>query len=112
MSRKPAVVTVATRAVRRSMRALVANVVPWMKPAISVVRACAWSSTRRKPRSAPSVGSDGVVGVLAVASTWLSPSTRTVSVNVPPMSTAIRRSRFEVMIVQVKDEWDRTRSVR
>jgi hypothetical protein len=91
MSRKPRVVIVATRAPRRSISALVASVVPWMKPAMSDQSAPAMSSAMRRTSSAPSDGSAGVVAVLAVAMTVAAASIRTVSVKVPPISMASRR---------------------
>src|SRR2546421_3580132 len=73
-SAKPAVVTSATLAPRRSSSALVATVVPW---ASRSGRGC-----RRRASTTASEGSCGVEGTLSTL-----PSSTTTSVNVPPVST-------------------------
>src|SRR4051794_9064420 len=81
-SAKPSFVTSATRAPRRSSRALVATVVPWAK---TVGRADPAGRTAAAPARTASPGSSGVDGSLAT-----DPSSPTTSVNVPPVSTPMR----------------------
>ena len=75
-SAKPAVVTRATVAPRRSSRALVATVVPWASSS-------GWLPSRPSRTARP--GSSGVDSTLAIE-----PSAITTSVNVPPVSTPQR----------------------
>src|SRR5215831_517575 len=87
MSRSPSVVTNAVRAPLRSMRALVARVVPWTKTETSDGGSPAAARTRRMPSSTPTSGA-AVVSTLAVSRP--AGLSRTTSVNVPPMSAASR----------------------
>ena len=88
MSRNPAVTMAPTVAPRRSIRALVASVVPWMTAPTSRGASPARDSASRAPSSTPRTGSSGVVRTLPVRQAPLC-STAT-SVNVPPTSTPIR----------------------
>src|SRR5215471_16428370 len=87
-SRKPAVVIRAVLAPLRSIRALVASVVPCTTRPISDGGHLASARMARTPSMTPRSGASGVVRTLMA---WaLSPLSRTTSVNVPPMSTAKR----------------------
>src|ERR1051325_8905159 len=87
-SRKPSVVTRAVRAPLRSMRALVASVVPGTTRPTSAGGHLASARMDRTPSITPRSGASGVVRTfMAWASSSLS---RTTSVNVPPISTARR----------------------
>src|SRR5262245_22571137 len=58
----------------------------------------AFASTPRTPCFTPSSGRDGVLNVLSTTTRPESPSRRTASVNVPPMSTASRQSATSVLL--------------
>ena len=88
MSRNPRVVRNAVRAPLRSMRALVARVVPWTKTATSAGVIALSSSTVSSASKTPASGARGVVRTLAVRRP--AGASRTTSVNVPPMSAATR----------------------
>src|SRR5262249_33682136 len=87
MSRSPSVVTNAVRAPLRSMRALVARVVPWTKTETSDGDSPAAARTRRGPAIRPPRGGAGVGPWAVPRPAGLS---RPTSVNVPPMSAASR----------------------
>lgn len=87
-SLNPAVVTIAVFAPVRSMSALTAIVLPWLKPVTSPGSTPVASQMASMPAESPPMKS----AVLDVLTAWTSSSpTRTVSVNVPPMSTPIAR---------------------
>ena len=88
MSRNPSVTMVPTVAPRRSIRALVASVVPWTTAPMSGGASSARTSANRTPSSTPRTGSPGVVSTLLVRHE--PPRSTATSVNVPPMSTASR----------------------
>ena len=90
MSRKPSVASSAVRAPRRSMTALVASVVPCTNTATSQKPRPASARISRTPSRTASSGRCGVVSSLRVSRR--PPSSSTTSVNVPPMSTAMRKS--------------------
>ena len=75
------------------MSALVINVVAWTIGAvISPGRTPALASTVADTGRTPSSGAAGVVSVLSTTTRPEAASSRTTSVNVPPMSTASRQS--------------------
>src|SRR5215212_975008 len=89
-SLKPSVVSSAILAPLRSIRAFVTSVVPW-----TIVPTCRASTPSRpsnsaSPLSTPSDGSSGAVRTLPTARLPVSSSIRTISVNIPPMSTPTR----------------------
>src|SRR4029450_9231893 len=87
-SRKPAVVTSAVRAPLRSIKALVASVVPWTTSPTVDGGHLACARMVRTPSITPRSGASGVVRTFMA---WaLSSISRTTSVNVPPISTAKR----------------------
>src|SRR4029453_14170939 len=87
-SRKPSVVTSAVRAPLRSIRALVASVVPCTTSPPSDGGHLASARMDRTPSITPRSGASGVVRTFMA---WaLSSRSRTTSVNVPPISTARR----------------------
>src|ERR1044072_1596674 len=89
-SRKPSVASSAVRAPRRSITALVASVVPCTNTATSPKPFPASARISRTPSRTASSGRCGVVSSLRVSR--FPPSSNTTSVNVPPMSTAMRKS--------------------
>ena len=97
-SRKPSVAMSAVRAPLRSMMALVASVVPCTNTPMSPNVRPASASALRAPSMTATSGSRGVVSSLATCRR--PPLSSTMSVNVPPMSTASRAARrFSLMIV-------------
>ena len=88
-SRNPAVVTSAVLAPRRSIRALVARVVPWMICAISSMATPSRLVTAAIPARIPSSGRSWVVSTFVDAKDP-SARSRAISVKVPPTSTPIR----------------------
>ena len=76
------------RAPLRSMRALVAKVVPWTKTATSAGATAPSPITFSKASKTPASGARGVVRTLAVRRP--AGASRTTSVNVPPISAATR----------------------
>src|SRR5882724_12641783 len=88
MSRKPSVAMRAVTAPLRSMMALVASVVPWMKRVISPGATPMSSSNSSVPAITACSGAWGVVSTLRVQR--CAPASTTMSVKVPPMSTARR----------------------
>ena len=86
MSRKPAVVMKAVLAPLRSISALVASVVPWMKTPMSCGFSPEAARTALMPSMTPSSGAWVVVSTLPLQR--FDPSSSTMSVKVPPMSAA------------------------
>ncbi len=87
-SRKPSVAMRAVRAPLRSMMALVASVVPCTSTPMSAKARPAAASTARVPSMTAASGAFGVVSTLATKRR--SPASSTMSVKVPPISTASR----------------------
>ena len=89
-SRNPAVVRSPVLAPLRSISALVASVVPWMRAAtLAGLRPASWSRVST-PCSTAWAGSLGVVRSLPTLTAPVASSTSTRSVKVPPMSTPMR----------------------
>ena len=87
-SRIPALVSKAVLAPRRSIRALVARVVPWTNTSTSLGESPASSKTCVTPSRTATAGASAVVSSFLVVNR--SPVSKATSVNVPPMSTARR----------------------
>src|SRR4051794_15212429 len=99
VSPKPVVVTIAALPVLPSISALVMSVVACtigaaMSDGCTPALASNWVTPARTPLS----GRDGVDNVLSTTTRPLSASSRTTSVNVPPMSTARRQSAIAVLL--------------
>ena len=90
-SRNPSVTRSAVFAPVRSMRALVARVVPWMRRSISPGAIPAVRIASPTAATTPTSGASGVVSTLAVTMLSPPPVSRATSVNVPPTSTARRQ---------------------
>ena len=100
-SRKPAVVSSAVRAPLRSISALVASVVPRIRRSTRGHARPAWPSSSSMPCSTAVSGASGVVSSLA--DQRRGSCSRTISVNVPPTSTATRTGAVEA---DSEGEWD------
>ena len=89
-SRNPEVASSPTRAPFRSISALVASVVPWIRARTPAGPAPASWSSVTTPSSTACDGSLGVVRSLPTRTAPVVSSTQTRSVKVPPMSTPMR----------------------
>src|SRR6266545_4614137 len=101
-SRNPAVVRRPVLAPLRSISALVASVVPWMRAAtLAASRPASWSRVST-PCSTAWAGSLGVVRSLPTRTAPVTSSTSTRSVKVPPMSTPMREPPDRVALLEGK----------
>ena len=101
-SRNPAVVRSPVLAPLRSISALVASVVPWMRAAtLAGPRPASWRRVST-PCSTAWAGSLGVVRSLPTLTAPVASSTSTRSVKVPPMSTPMREPPRLVALIRGK----------
>src|SRR5579871_325616 len=90
MSSMPLVTSRPTALPERSMSVLTARVVPWTKDRIAAGSIARRAASIRSPSVTAEAGARGVVGTFSTSTSPEPSSSRTKSVNVPPMSTPRR----------------------